>query len=213
MAFEPIDAAKACLRRANRFLKLAEQKLPDSRIKNDLRRTAIVTSIAAIDSYMHWLVFKRVTAFDGETQIPKALSKYKVEFQDISSLADSVLEQRRLGKDSRPWVQVKNSMQKQILKDTFQSFEQVSSAFALAGIDRPWRDIADEMGISSEDIKVRLNRLVLRRNKIVHEGDIMRSSRPRKLKYNKVDHAEVISEVKWVSSLIKAIDHVVSSRV
>ena len=210
MEFKPIDAANACLRRSRRFLNSATKPLPDSKIKNDLRRTAIVMSVAALDSYMHWLVIQRISSLRKEGDIPKSLKKYQMPFSDLASVADTTITQRKKGKDARPWVQIKNYLQKQILTDTFQSFEQVGAAFSMAGINKPWNDIANEMEITSDDIKMRLNGIVYRRNKIVHEGDITRASRPRKLKYNDVDHDEIEDNVQWMDSLIKAIQTVVT---
>lgn len=209
MAFKPIDASNACLRRSRRFLLLSDKNLPDQKIKNDLRRTAIVMSVAAIDSYMHWLVLQRISKLRKEGEIPNLLKKYHISFSDLARLADSTIAQRKKGKDFRPWVLVKNSLQKQILTDTFQSFDQVSSAFAMAGINKPWKSIAAELGTTPEEIKRRLTRIVHRRNQVVHEGDIKRSTRPRKLQYNSVDQKEIKDDVNWIDSLIKGVEKVI----
>ncbi|MGB0763167.1 MAG: hypothetical protein ACPGO0_04390, partial [Acidimicrobiales bacterium] len=83
-----------------------------------------------------------------------------MSFSDLANVADTTIAQRKKGKDARPWVQIKNYLQKQILTDTFQSFEQVSIAFSMAGIRKPWKEISDEMGTTSENIKARLNGIV-----------------------------------------------------
>ena len=62
------------------------------------------------------------------------------------------------------------------------------------------------MGLPTEDIEDKLNQIVFRRNQIVHEGDIMRSSRPQKLKYNKIDHSKIKDDVEWLNLLINSID-------
>lgn len=209
MGFKPIDAAKACLRRSRRFLALSEEDLSDPKIKNDLRRSAIIMVTAALDSYMHWLVIQRVSILRQEGDIPKALKKYKLPFSDLATLADAVIAQRKKGKDARPWVQIKNSLQRQILTDTFQSYEQVSSAFSMAGVERPWKKVAKELGVSTDDIRKKLNGIVHRRNQIAHEGDIQRSSRPRRLKYNAIEHDQVEKDINWVDSLIKAVEVVI----
>lgn len=133
-----------------------------------------------------------------------------ISFSDLASLADSTITQRKKGKDSRPWVQVKNSLQKQILTDTFQSFEQVSSAFAMAGISKPWKSISVELGVTSNEIQQQLNGIVHRRNQVVHEGDIKRSSRPRRLRYNGVEHKDIADDIAWIEALIGAIEKVIA---
>ncbi|WP_198391681.1 HEPN domain-containing protein [Burkholderia ubonensis] len=210
MPFHPITAANACIRRSRRLLTLAQHPLPDGQVKNDLRRSALVMAVTAVDSYMHWLVYRRISEVRKEGDLPKSLAKLDLPFTEMAALADATVRGRKIGKDTRPWVQVKNVMQKRLLKETFQSYEQVAIAFSWAGIEKPWSRVAAKLIIQADDIKSRLNSLVHRRNQIVHEGDIARSSRPQTLKYNAVAHAEVVADVDWIESLIAAIEQVVA---
>ncbi len=210
MPFQPITAANACIRRSRRLLALANGKLPDTKVKNDLRRSALVMVVAAVDSYMHWLVYRRLSEVRKEGDLPKSFAKLDIPFTDIAALADAVITRRQKKKDIRPWVQVKNAMQKRLLRETFQSYEQVGTAFSLAGIEKAWSRVADKFGTQATAIKLRLNHLVHRRNQMVHEGDIMRASRPQKLKYNEVEHAVIVADVDWTEQLIAAIEQVVA---
>jgi HEPN superfamily RiboL-PSP-like protein len=169
MPFHPIDAASSCVRRARRFLALAQERLPDSKIKTDLRRSALVMAVTAVDSYMHWLVYRRVSDVRREGDLPKVLSKLDVPFSDMASLADAAIDARRTKHDLRPWVQVKNAVQRRLLRETFQSYDQIGQAFALAGIEKGWSRTADVLGVKPDEIKDRLNHLVQRRNQVVHE--------------------------------------------
>jgi RiboL-PSP-HEPN len=210
MPFLPKDAARACLRRSRRYLTLAAGNLPDTKIRNDLRRSALVMSMASVDAYMHWLVFRRISEVRREGDLPKSLAKLDLPFGDLALLADATINAQRQDRHIRPWVQVKNALQRQLLKKTFQSFDEVSTAFSLAGIERGWSRVAEKLGISSEDIKLRLNNITHRRNQIVHEGDITRASRPRRLRYNKINHATVMSDVDWIEQLLKCVEKVVN---
>ncbi len=209
--FLPVKASEACIRCSRRFLALADSAVPDSKIKDDLRRSALVTAVTGIDSYMHWLVYKQLSALRNEGDLPRSFAKLDIPFTELASLADSVLEARSRNVNSRPWVKVKNTMQQRLLKETFQSYDQVSTAFALAGIEKGWTRVATEMSAQPAEIKARLNGLVHRRNQIVHEADIARSSRPRKLNYSAIQHAQVATDVNWVESLIKSVEKVVSA--
>ena len=211
MPFHPINAANACVRRARRFLALAEAQLPDVKIKTDLRRSALVLAVTAVDSYMHWLVYRRISEVRRDGDLPKVLAKLEIPFSDLASLADTTIRARQEERDVRPWVQVKNAVQRRLLKETFQSYEQVGQAFSLAGIEKGWTRTATVLGMRADDIKTRLNQLVHRRNQIVHEGDIMRASRPQKLQYNDVEQAEVLSDVDWIEQLVTAIEQVVAA--
>ena len=102
MPFQPVQAAEACIRRSRRLLTLAEARLPDSKIKNDLRRAALVTLVSGIDSYMHWLVYRRISELRNIGDLPKALAKLDVPFTELADLADSVLTARASNVDCRP---------------------------------------------------------------------------------------------------------------
>lgn len=150
MAFTPIQASKACIRRSRRLLDLANTDLPDSKIKNDLRRSALVMAVTGIDSYMHWLVYQRLSDVRKQGDLPKSLAKIDLPFSELASLADTAIEGRKKNRVIRPWVQVKNAMQRRLLKETFQSYEQVGVALSLAGIDKGWSRTAEKLGIKSD---------------------------------------------------------------
>lgn len=211
MPLLPSQVAASCIRRANRFLDLAERKLPVARTKNDLRRMAVVMAVAAVDSYMHAIVLKRASHVRERGTLPKSLRRVSMPFSELSSLAEASLDARRAERDARPWVQVKNALQRKLLTVTFQSYDQVGDALSMAGIDKGWSKVADRLGESCEIIKERLDRLVHRRNQITHEGDMMRASRPQRLRFNAVAHNEIRDDVAWIASVIDAIDQVMEA--
>lgn len=170
----------------------------------------MVMAVAAIDSYMHALVLRRVAEVRKAADFPKSLARLDVEFADLTKLADSTIDAQRRGKPMRPWVRVKAALQNRLLKDTFQSYDQVARGLAIAGVNKPWEKIAKELGKSTKDCKSWLNGLVHRRNQIVHEGDLMRASRPRRLKFNSVTHAAAEDDVDRMEELIDAIEKIVN---
>lgn len=211
MAFLPKQAADSCLRRARRFLDLADNSLPVAQVKNDLRRMALVMAVAAVDSYMHAVVLRRIADVRRRADLPKALARLEMPFSEIADLADASIKAQGSNRRSRPWVQVKASLQKRLLKETFQSYDQVGMAFAIAGIDKAWSKIASELAETVAENKAWLNDLVHRRNQIVHEGDMKRVSRPRRLQFNDIKHAEINNDIDEVASLIDAMDTVVTN--
>lgn len=220
MPFLPKQAADSSLRRARRFLELADQSLPVSRVKNDLRRMAVVLAVAAIDSYMHALVLRRLTDVRHAGDLPKRLKTLELPFGDMAELADAWIafqqEQSSAVRESgrlisgRPWVRVKHALQRRLHKETFQSFDQVGMALSMAGVENGWKRISNEMNETPQQIKHWLSSLVQRRNQIVHEGDLRRQSRPQGLNFNPVTHAEIDKQIGQVERLIEAIDRVVS---
>jgi len=166
-------------------------------------------SVTAIDSYMHAIVLRRIADVRKRADLPKTLARLEVPFSELADLADASIHAQRKSHNSRPWVRVKASLQKRLLKETFQSYDQVATAFAIAGIEKAWTRVAAELGEDQTNIKKWLNNLVHRRNQIVHEGDLVRASRPRGLRFNKISHVDVRDNIEEVASLIDAMDKVV----
>ncbi|QKK98436.1 hypothetical protein GEV38_21785 [Pseudomonas sp. 13159349] len=202
MSFKPIDASGACFARCN-LLMLSTFEPGQDHVKDDICRSVLVMAVSAVDSYMHWLVYDKLSDVRKGKDLPPALAKLAVPFSSMALLADSVVENRN---KIRPWVQVKNAMQKKLLSETFQSFDQLSVAMSMAGISGGWKKISEQLGEPTAALKARLNHIVHRRNQIVHEGDIMRKSRPRHVVFNDISVDQTIEDVDWLDDLVTAID-------
>ncbi|GMV15499.1 MAG: hypothetical protein AMXMBFR56_37230 [Polyangiaceae bacterium] len=215
MPLRPRDAAQDCLDRANGFLAVARRQ-KDPVKKADLVRMGLVMGVAALDTYMHLLVLQRVAVVRA-SELPKSLRGFDIPLGDMAALADAVVLSRHLNrarkkpKEIRPWVQVKNALQGRLLQETFQSYDAVGSAFAMAGVTKAWSRIAEQLGCSADDIKKHLSRLVHRRNQVVHEGDLQRGTRLSGVKHNTIDHAVVADDITWLEELLDAIESVVAA--
>jgi hypothetical protein len=166
---------------------------------------AVVMSVAAVDTYMHAAILGAIGSMDS-TSPSSHLRGLDVRFGELVDLADATVKARRKEQDSRPRVQVKNALHRRLLRKTFQSSDQVADAMAYAGVTEGWSKVAKEMGEPVGALKAHLDRMVYRRNQIVHEGDLKRLVRPRSLSFNEVDRNEVTQDVDWVESLLDAID-------
>lgn len=80
----------------------------------------------------------------------------------------------------------------------------------MLGRSKCWKEIAEEMEISAEDVCKNLSRIVARRNKIVHEGDIKQASRPREVRLNEIDSVATRQDIEWLDSLVRAIESLVT---
>lgn len=212
VALGPRQAGGACVTTARGFLALAEETLPDSNFKDDLRRMAVVMSVAAVDTYMHAAVLGSFGPTDGSPPGPH-LRALDMSLGDMIDIADSAVRARRAEKNSRPRVQVKNALHRRLLRKTYQSADQVADAMAAAGVTNCWKQLADRLNETSEAARARLNGMVRRRNQIVHEGDLRRLVRPRTLSFNDVSHDEISADVDWIESLLDAFDYVLQQAV
>lgn len=207
----PLSAKRVgntCLSRARGLLKSSTKSQLAPRTREDLRRLALVMGVVAIDAYMHWAVLRRLSVVRRQGELPKALRQLQVPFEELAAIAESAVEGRRRRVHSRPWVQLKNAAQKRLLRMTIQSPQEVGDAMAMVGLTDGWRTIAGHMKAQPEEVKQRLSRIVLRRNQIVHEGDIPRKARPRRVTLNAILRADVADDLDFLKSLLSALHKV-----
>ena len=63
---------------------------------------------------------------------------------------------------------------------------------------------------AGQDIQDQLNRIVHRRNQVVHEGDLQRQSRPQQVKREMTDGTAIQADLDWLRTLVSAIDKVLA---
>lgn len=206
MTVTPLQAALNVLDRAENLLSLDTSTTPEP-LRQDLRRQAWAMGSAAIDTYFHWLV-RKVDLRSGT--LAKALNKLEVPFGDLVEIARDGVDARRNGIAHRPVNKARNVLYDRVLQDTYQTQRGVETAMSLSGFSGYWALLATEMGEPIQEIQSRLNSLAHRRNKIVHEGDIQRQSKPRAVKHNTVEEAEIRMQLEWVRIFINAVGKITS---
>lgn len=198
MVLTPAAAAYSVLDRADGLLELASSVTMSSGAKDDLARMAWVMGVSAIDTYLH----QRVSRTELQS-ISRSLSEMKVPFGDLVDLAEAAVKARQDGKHIRPMVRVRNTLRERILTDTYQSAKGVETAMSLLGATNYWGVIVKKTGDAKvEDSKARLNEIVHRRNRIVHEGDLMRQSRPRLPQLQAITADETGEVLVWIRRFV-----------
>lgn len=178
--------------------------MADPLTSDDTRRSAIALGVAALDTYLHWALAD--TALE---KMPTALKGLDVPFGDLVDLSEAMVQDRA---KIRPKVRARRALERAILKLTFQSSRGVEDAMLMLGKRNAFAKISKEIvppqGV--QDIKDQLNRIVHRRNQIVHEGDLQRQSRPQQIKRESIADAAIQTDLDWLRTLIDAIDRVLS---
>lgn len=204
MPFGPHDAGKDAIGRAQALLAASQNGALPGGVASDMRRLSVVLAIAALDAYMHRLITDR--AFTHQ-KLPGKLAELEVRFDQLLVEADASYEAaRKPPHNSRPRVRVKQALRNQLLRKTFQSFDDVLTALGMAGASGNWGVIGPRMGMTRKQIEARLNGIVVRRNQVVHEGDYERLDRPRTAKLNTLTGAQAAADIQFVADLIDAID-------
>jgi len=172
---------------------------------DELLRAEIVLAVSALDCYVHDVVrigmARSLCVSSGE---PDAYLKFGVSMQFVKHVlrASSANDKATLfDQEVRRLHGFK----------TFQNADSISQAFSLLGVARLWDKTADGLGIRCPDVKVQLNLVVDRRNKIAHEADIDPSSGVG-TKYP-IDFPTVQQSVDFLDSLVHQMQTVVLAEV
>lgn len=184
-------------------------QLPSNTL-GDMRRQSVVLAVAALDTYMHRLIIER--AFNHK-ELPGGLASLEIGFDALLSQAEATdAAARAKPANPRSKVGVKRKLRDRLLRETFQNADAVSRAMGMAGRSKSWPKIAERMSPPQDykALKEHLNRIVVRRNQIVHEGDYLRKERPRGPERNLMTLKQARADIDFVEELIDAIHAVVS---
>lgn len=176
----------------------------DPLVADDTRRAAIALGVAALDTYLHWAL-----ADTPLERMPSALKAIDVPFGDLVDLSEAVVKDRA---KIRPKVRARGILERALLKLTFQSSRGVEEAMLMLGKRKAFFKISNEIQPpqGAQDVRDTLNRIVHRRNQIVHEGDLQRQSRPQQIKREPAVTATIQADLHWLRALIDAIDKVLT---
>jgi hypothetical protein len=174
-------------------------------VRADMRRLSVVMAVAALDTYMHRLIVERVYTHD---KLPSALAKLDVTFDQLLGWADEAKAAARANAhNSRPRVAVKRQLRDRLLRETFQNYNDVGRAISMAGRSKKWDEVGRRLNptLRPDEIRSRLNGIVMRRHQIVHEGDYRRLERPRDARRNGMTSAEAAADIDFIADLIDAL--------
>jgi hypothetical protein len=170
-----------------------------------MRRLSVVMAAAALDTYMHRLIVERAY---WHRELPKRLARLDVSFEQLLAQADEAgAAARAEPTNSRPRVAVKRQLRDRLLRDTFQTYDNVTNALSMSGVRRKWEAIGNEMTptMAPIAIKERLDAIVRRRNQIVHEGDYERLERPRDGRLVPMTTSSAAADIDFLAQLVDAI--------
>lgn len=169
---------------------------------SELLRAAHVTVVAALDRYCHQLIVdKCIKCLTDNSSKSAELRKIAIPIADVCSAVKHAKKLR-----TRPMNIVKASIQELLYKRTFQSPDEIAQGLSIVGVTNLWSCCSQQLDCRPQEITSKLNKIVSRRNKIVHEGDIIRHNRGGKLRHAEITPTQVANDVKWLESLVSAIE-------
>jgi len=129
----------------------------------DILRAEIVMIVSALDHYVHELArLGMIEVFEGKRSSTPAFRKFDVSLENILTITG--------GSSGTAWLdaEIRTS-------HGFQAFQQpdrIADAIRLFSNVELWKTVAGELGEDPKALKIRLQLLIDRRNKIAHEADL-----------------------------------------
>lgn len=205
MPVTPLQAAIDVLDRAQGLLSLDPGGERVSLVQYDVRRQAHAMAVAALDTWMHWSL--RKVDLDN---LSRRLYGLEVPFGTLVDMGDHSTAARSAGIADRPRVRARNALNEKLLTMTFQNARQWDYGFDLLGIRSGLTKTGRAMTPTEPkaSLETRLNSLSHRRNRVVHEGDLVRKMRPQTVKREKLLRPELDDDIAWVRRFLTAVDTV-----
>lgn len=201
MSVTPLGAALDVLDRATALLQFDGGTEKASLVEYDVRRQALALGVAALDTWMHWAL-ARVDL----TNLSNRMARLEVPFGALVEMGTASVVARQSGLDDRPSTRARNVLREKLLTMTFQSSRQWDIGCGMLGASNGLTLIAGALqpALTRSQVEQRLNTLSHRRNRIVHEGDLLRQSRPRKVVRSALPRTEVDADLLWIRDFLHA---------
>lgn len=178
---------------------------------NELLRAALAGIVSALDRYCHDLIVSRIVAALGrsEKSINRELRQFRIPIVAARKAVKHAGTRRGRGGRVRPRPMniIRDAVQDVLYRDeTFQRAGDIVKGLRLVGIENLWDDCAARLNCRPGDITKRLDRIVSRRNRIVHEGDVERRKRGGRLALHLLTRNEVRNDATWIANLVDAVE-------
>lgn len=158
--------------RCENLLKASDvQGLADG-VRDDMRRSVVVLSVAALDTYA-------VDRFMEE--FAKYLKRHELKYSQVRVLEESgisvkdVLEMLRLGV-KRPYRRIRTKVEHHFSTKSYQSFRAINELYRFYGLPHIVDDAVGKAHLKTLGGKV--DKMIRRRHSIVHEGDFNGWNKP-----------------------------------
>lgn len=201
MAVSPLAAASDVLDRAQAMLQLDSGTESASLVEYDVRRQALALGVAGLDTWMHWALARVDLA-----SLSKRMAGLEVPFSAVVEMGSASVAARKLGRKDRPATRARNVLTQKLLTMTFQSSRQWDIGCQMLGVSNGLTLVAGALqpALTRKQAEQRLDNLSHRRNRIVHEGDLLRQSRPRRIVRSALPRPEVDADLAWIRAFLHA---------
>src|SRR5690606_28605053 len=172
-------------------------------ILEDHLRAALIFGVSALDRYVHERVVKGIVPALRQSSLTKQQEELSLPVTTALQIAQETVAARRNGQANRPANIVRKKVQELLHKRPFQSYRDIEYAFNLLGIKNLTGQLQAAYGAPDlKAVKSELNHIAMRRNQIVHEGDILRHARGGTVKWHPITRKYVSDSLDFLDSFV-----------
>lgn len=173
----------------------------------ELLRSAHAMAVSAFDRYVHERVVKAIIPALKSGSLCREQEELSIPATVAVGITKRVADARRRNQRIRPANEIRNALQELLHRKPFQSWREIESAFRLIGLSGLAGKIQTARHLSSIDpLKRKLDKIADRRNKIVHEADLVRHVRAGKIRPIELTSREVKDSVQFLKDLVTTLE-------
>jgi hypothetical protein len=175
-----------------------------------LLRQAVVVACSAMDLYYPALLHQHLP-----TVIEVKQRRFVPDSGDVRGFFGdfrlSLEDHLRIAEDPNPAQALADFIFRHFERKTFSNIRAVTVSLQLLGVERPWRAIANRIGLPDNTLRQQVQRVIARRNNIVHRGD-RPVDRPEG-EPEAIDYAWTNSHIQAIQNVALASDHLAAEAV
>ncbi len=176
---------------------------------DDQLRAALTFGVSALDRYVHERVVKGIIPALKKRPLTKQQEEFSLPVTTAIQIAEEAVTARKNGKKIRPANIVRRKVQELLHKRPFQSFREVEYAFALLGIRNLTGQLQAAYGVPDlKAQKAQLGKIAMRRNQIVHEGDLVLHERGGQVKWHPIPRKYVVDSLDFLDQFVTHLEGV-----
>ena len=174
---------------------------------DDLLRSSLTYAASALDRYAHERFTKGIVGALKRRDLSKHQQELTLGAAEVIKLADRICQTMKSQQTIRPANEIRNKLQEDMHGKPLQSWKEIEYAFDLIGIGDFSGRMQNALRVSDlKPVRAQLNRIIQKRNLIVHEGDLVRHQRGGRPQHNPIRKSFVVESVAFLDNLVDKMD-------
>jgi hypothetical protein len=177
---------------------------------DDQLRAALAFAVSALDRYVHERVVKGIVPALKKSSLTRQQEELNIPVFTAIEISQQVVAAAKNAETPRPANIIRRKVQELLHKRPFQSYREIEYAFSLLGIKNMSQQLQAAYRIGDlKPVKTQLGHIAMRRNQIVHEGDLVLHERGGKVKWHNIDRKYVADSLGFLDTFVQHLERVV----